>query len=67
VVKEELTLGEFFAEMDMQAPMREGPARVRVIRYYCASCASCLATDVATDRAEPVSPVLAGAVESARR
>ncbi len=58
VVKRELPISEFFASLGMQVRARERGPKVTITCLYCPSCASCLATDVATDRTKPASPKL---------
>ncbi len=59
VVKHELPMSEFVAELGMRVRIRDAAPAVNVIRSYCPACAGCLATDVLTDAADARSPVLA--------
>jgi hypothetical protein len=60
-VRDARPIAEFFADLGMQVRERAVPPSITVTRSYCRSCAACLATDVASDRFEPSSPVIAGA------
>jgi N-methylhydantoinase B len=62
VVRHEAPLAELFGGLGMRLRERTVPPQIQVVSFYCALCAGCLATDVTTDRAEPVLPVLAATV-----
>jgi N-methylhydantoinase B len=66
-VRHEQPIAEFYGELGMQVRVREAPPAIKVTRFYCATCASCLTTDVATDRTEPGSPVIAAAAAVGQR
>ncbi len=61
VVRQEIPAAELFGELSMRLRKRTVPPHIQVVRFYCQLCAGCLATDVATDRSEPVSPALVAA------
>jgi N-methylhydantoinase B len=63
-VRRELPIADAFAAYGMQVRRREAKPGVRLVQCYCPTCASCLSTDVLTDRWQPASPVLAATVET---
>jgi hypothetical protein len=64
VTSVELPIAELFGSHGMRVRVREVPPAITAISRYCPNCASCLATDITTDRFVPRSPVLASSAMS---
>jgi hypothetical protein len=58
LVKHELLAPDLFDRLQMKMRARHARPHMTVTQYFCPGCASCLTSDVLTDRTQPSSPAI---------